>query len=210
MGAIGSPYITVEQLELRLGRPDDGTFAAIVGAASRAIELFTGRQFNRAEAATPRRFRAVDCQRLTLDDFWTVEDLAVSVDGTVWDVADVDPRPWDGIVAGQLGWPFFDLFTVGRSWPTGAQARRAVVSVTARWGWAEVPDPIGLAVLDVAEDVAFGSAGGPKSSETLGDYSVSFASPAVDPADLIGLVSGNPRAFLRAAPYVRRSPAGVA
>jgi hypothetical protein len=207
--AIGDPYVFVAELELKLGKPDDGTYSDIASAASRAVELFTGRQFNRTETASPRSFRAVDGVRLPVDDFWTTTDLAVDVDGTAWNVADVDPRPWDGVHNGQPGWPFFDLFTVNGSWPYATRGRRALVTVTAKWGWEAVPEPIRQATLDVAQDAQSGALGTVK-SESLDGISVSYGSFQWKPSDLVGLVSGNPAAFVKATPYVRDSPMGMA
>jgi hypothetical protein len=204
--AIGDPYVGVVDLEDKFGKPDDGTYADIAEAASRAIELFTGRQFNRAATASPRRFRAVDRRRLATDDFWTVQDLAVEVSGVAWDVDQVDPRPWDGIVSGQPGWPFFDLFAVDRSWPARTLGRRALVTVTARWGWEAVPEGIRQAVLDVASDPGVAAV---VTSEAAGGLSVAYGTLNVDPSQLMGIVSGNPAAFMRAAPYVRTSPLGI-
>jgi hypothetical protein len=192
--ALGDPYATAAELEDRTGRTDDGTFDALLDAASRAVEAFTGRQFNKTTTATARRFRPLDPARLPVDDFHTVTNLAVEVDGTAWDVADVDPRPWDGVVNGQTGWPFFDLFTVNRSWPS--LRRRAIVEVTAQWGWDAVPEGIKQATLDVAAVMTFGgAAGGPVRSEAIDGYSVSYATPTMGsggaqvPAEMVKAVA---------------------
>jgi hypothetical protein len=207
--AIGDPYVTGEDLAARLNKPNDGFFDDIVSAASRAVELFTGRQFNRDETASARRFRSVDWCRLTVDDFWTTTDLAISVDGTAWLVTDVDPRPWDGVHNGQPGWPFFDLFTVDRSWPYATRGRRSLVTVTAKWGWEAVPEPIKQATLDVAQDV-YGGISVDVTTEQIGGVAVTARSLRTESMNLTGLVSGNPAAFLRAIPYVRDSPMGIA
>lgn len=149
--ALGDSYASPADLELRLGQADDGRYGAVLGAASRGIELFVGRQFNRVDTASGRRYSAVDPIRLPTDDFHTTDDLAVDVDGEIWDVAQVDPRPWDGVVNGQTGWPFFDLFSVDRCWPRKTRGRRALVTVTARWGWTAVPEAIKEATLILAE-----------------------------------------------------------
>lgn len=204
--ALGDAYATVTDLEARLGSPDDGTYEALLDAASRAVEAFTRRQFNRADEATPRRFRAVDTRRLPTDDFHTVTDLAVEVDGTAWDVADVDPRPWNGIVGGVSGWPFFDLFAVGRYWPW---SRRAPVTVTARWGWAAVPEGIRQTTLNVAASVASSAStsdeAGQVKSMSIDGYSVSYA--AGDGSTRTALV--DLATFSLADPY-RRKRFGVA
>jgi hypothetical protein len=84
--ALLDPYATPAQLEGRLSTADDGTYSRLLDAASRAVESFTRRQFNRADEyeVLPRRFRALDCERCPVDDFWTLEGLAVEVGGTIW------------------------------------------------------------------------------------------------------------------------------
>jgi hypothetical protein len=200
--ALGDPYADPDELAERLGQSDDGTFERLLVAASWAVEVFTRRQFNKATAATARRFRALDCERVAVDDFYTLTDLAVVVDGTAWDVTQyIDPRPWNGAVAGQVGWPYSDLFAIGRQWPW---SRRALITVTARWGWVAVPSGIVEATLDAAEAMYAGrfAMEGGKSirSETIGGYSVSFATPSTD---------DTPPEMLRALPY-RRKVFGVA
>ena len=195
--ALGDPYATVGDLAARLDidepRPD------LVDAASRAVEAFTYRQFNKTTSATARRFRAVDWERLPVDDFHTVTGLAISVDGTAWSVTDVDPRPWDGIYNGQTGWPFFDLFAKNRTWPW---ERRATITVTAQWGWASVPQAIRQTTLDVAAAM-YGSGGAsyPVSSMSIdgggGSYSESYQLPSSGSADV-------PPEMAKAVPYRRR------
>lgn len=174
MGAIGDPYATVGDLALRLDSDEIFMFPGLLDAASRAVESFTRRQFNQTTSATARRFRPLDWQRLPVDDFHTVTGLAIDVGGTAWDVAAVDPQPWNGIVNGQSGWPFFNLFAVGRNW-----SNTAVTTITAQWGWAAVPEAIKQATLDVA--VAMFRLGGsnPVRSEAIDGYSVSYQLPSV-------------------------------
>jgi hypothetical protein len=203
--AYGDPYASVLDLETRLGRTDDGTFADLLDTASRAIESFTRRQFNKqttGPVASARRFRALDPQRLPVDDFHTVTDLAISVNGTAWDITDVEARPPSGIVNGQSGWPFFDLLTIARTWPPG---RRAKVTVTAHWGWNAIPEAIRQATLDVAEIMSYGGGGGSGvvRSEALDGYSVSYGVPTLTGGATI------PVELVKAAPY-RRVRFGVA
>jgi len=189
-------YATPEELEEKLGRADDGTYSMLLDAASRQVEAYCGRQFNRTLVATQRRFRALDPERLPVDDFHTLTDLAVEIDGTAWDAANYDARPWNGVVNGEPGWPFFDLLAVNRSWPI---ARRATIYVTAQWGWSSVPAGIVEATLDVAQMMASSAAGssGIVSRESIDNYSVSYARFGF--SDLMS----------RAAPY-RRKRFGVA
>jgi hypothetical protein len=203
--ALGDPYATPEQLADRLGGDVGESYERIVDAASRAVESFTRRQFNRDddEYATPRRFRALDRERVAVDDFHTLADLAVEVNGTLWDPSAIDARPWDGIRQGQLDWPYSDLFAISRSFPW---SRRALITVWAHWGWAEVPAGIVEATLDVAEvmSLALTAGHGAIRSETIGGYSVSFATPSM------GAWGDNvPPEYIKAVPF-RRKVFGVA
>jgi hypothetical protein len=205
--ALGDPYATPDELEVRLGRDDDGSFERLLDAASRAVESFTRRQFNRADEydLLPRRFRALDRTRVAVDDFHTLDDLVVEVNGSPWDVTRyIDARPWDGVVGGMVDWPYSDLFAVNRIFPW---SRRALVTVTAWWGWAEVPSAIIEATLDVAEVMSLtmtNAQSGTIRSEAIGGYSISYALPQ----NLVG--NGNvPAELVKAVPY-RRKRFGVA
>lgn len=201
--AFGDPYASVPQLEQRLGVSDDGTFAALLDAASREVETFTRRQFNRDDYAEARRFRPLDYDRVAVDDFYTLTDLEVEVNGTAWDVATyIDARPWNGTVAGQIDWPYSDLFAIGRCWPW---SRRALITVTAHWGWATVPAGIVQATLDAAVAIYTSrqvtQGGQTLRSETIGGYTYVLSDPNR---------SGDvPHEMLRAMPF-RRKVYGVA
>jgi hypothetical protein len=146
-------------------------------------------------------FRAVDPERLPVDDFYTLTDFEVVVGTTTLDPDDVDHRPWNGIVNGQEGWPFFDLFRVGGFWP---YSRRAKIQVTAKWGWAAVPSAIIQATLDVASVMSYGVGTEPslRKSEQLGDHMVTLSDPTLTAV-------GVPVELASAVPY-RRKRFGVA
>ena len=200
---IGDAYADSFELETRLGRSDDGTFGALLDAASRAVEAFTGRQFNRDTAeeptATARRFRAVDWERLPVDDFYTTTDLVIEVLDVELTADQYDLRPWDGVKNGVTGWPYEDVFRVGGYWPN---YRRARVEVTALWGWAAVPEGIKQATLDVASVMSYGMSGGasgPVRAEAIDGYSVSYVSPQMTSG------SGVPPEMAKAAAYRKRT-----
>jgi hypothetical protein len=172
------------------------------------VESFTRRQFNRADEdyeVLPRRFRALDRIRVAVDDFHTLDGLIVEVNGTAWDVDRyIDARPWDGVVGGMIDWPYSDLFAINRYFPW---SRRGLITVTAQWGWAEVPAAIVEATLDVAEVMSLtmtNAQSGTIRSEAIGGYSISYALPQ----NLIG--NGEvPAELVKAVPY-RRKRFGVA
>lgn len=196
MFALGDPYVQPDELADRSGRADDGSYPRLIDAASRRVEAFTRRQFNKTDEATTRLFTAVDVERLVVDDFYTTTDLAVVIDGVTWASDDYDLRPYNGIVNGEQGWPFYELLAVSRSWPI---RRRATIEVTARWGWAAVPEGIAEATLRVAK-VMVDSLGqsGLVSSETTEGYSVSYQLPNTGPTENV------PHELMPALPYRRR------
>lgn len=200
--AIGDPYATPADLECRIGEADNGTYTDLLAAASRHVEWFTGRQFNQQDNATPRSFRALDCERLPVDDFYTVTDFEVATNGGAWDLSNVEFDPPDGVKDGVPGWPFEALFAAGRSWPL-THFRCKKITVTARWGWAAVPAGIFEATLDVAAVMSLGagvsSDSGIVSSATAQGFSVSFATPG------LGVAGSNvPRVLKKAVPYRRK------
>jgi hypothetical protein len=174
MGAIGDPYASTAELAHRLEVDDvQLSFAGLVDAASRDVESFCHRQFNKTTIATARRFRPLDWRRLPVDDFHTITDLEVDVAGTVWDLASIDPQPWNGVKNGVPGWPFENLYTTNGNWPN-----TSTITVTAQWGWAAVPEGIKQATLDVA--AAKFRAGGsayPVRSQAIDGYSVTYKLP---------------------------------
>jgi len=191
VGALGDSYASEAELEARLGTDDDGTFATVLSAASRGVESFCHRQFNKTTSATARRFRPLDWRRLPVDDFHTVTGLIVNVGVTVWDAADYDEYPWDGIVDGQTGWPFFTLYGVNRSW-----SNTLTTTVTAQWGWAAVPAGIKQATLDVATAMVRTSGEYPVRSEAIDGYSVNYHFPTAG--------EQYPPELERACPYIRK------
>jgi hypothetical protein len=149
--ALGDSYTTLEQLKsyLQIGDAvDDGEIEDALASASREIEKHCNRQFNAASTATARVYYPDTACLVKVDDFQTLAGLVVQVDttgngtfDTTWDAADYQPEPLNGIVDGQIGWPYNKLRAVAnRVFPTCA--RRAPIEVTAQWGWAAVPDPV--------------------------------------------------------------------
>jgi hypothetical protein len=197
VGALGDAYATPAELAERLNVDDGPTLSGLLDAASRAVEAFCHRQFNKATVATARRFRPLDWRRLPVDDFHTVTGLIVDVGGTVWDAADFDPQPWNGTVDGMTGWPFYNLYGVNRSW-----SQTLVTTVTAQWGWTAVPSAIKESTLATA--AAMFNAGGssyPVRSEAIDGYSVNYHFPTAG--------EQYPPEFDRAMPY-RRKRFGIA
>ncbi|HEX6968106.1 MAG TPA: hypothetical protein VF174_04730 [Micromonosporaceae bacterium] len=172
--ALGDPYATRDELKARMDitdTADDDRLDDALAAASREIEAWCDRQFNKATVASARVFRPLSRWTVLVDDFHTTTDLVVATDtgddgtyATTWTAADYELEPVNGVVSGQSGWPYYRIRAVGsHEFPCGR--RRHTVRVTAQWGWAAVPGPVKEACLIVAEelfklgDAPFGVAG---------------------------------------------------
>jgi hypothetical protein len=179
---LGGPYATRAMLKARMGIPDattsrDAELDRRLLSASSDINAWCHRQFGRAEVASTRRFKAGP-SGVDTHDFWTDEDLVITpysggVAGTSWDMSTLELEPMDGIVNETPGWPYRRI-----GYPMGDHPLvRAMtwagyaIHVTARWGWAAVPENVVTSCLmlavadDKAKDAPFGVAG-------FGDYAV--------------------------------------
>lgn len=159
--ALGDVYVDVDDLKVRLGIDDEDDAARLIGAvwaASRGIDKFCRRQFNDAETASARTYRATSDCLVSIDDFSTTDGLIVKLDTgddgvfeTTLTSSEFECEPLNGIVDGEPGWPFWKVRAVGyRPFPV---LRRAGVQVTARWGWATVPKPVVEACRVAAEEL---------------------------------------------------------
>jgi hypothetical protein len=201
--AIGDPYATLAELHAWLKVPDSKTdrdteWTRRLVSSSMDINRWTHRQFGRAEVATQRTFRPARTG-IDVHDFWTDEDLAIvpylgSTPGTGWDVSTLVLEPLDGIVDMVPGWPFNRICSGYGGHPLNANLFYAAstVKVTAKWGWAAVPDNVNTACLvlassdNKASDTPFGVS-------AFGDYAVRIRS--------------NPIAQEKLEPYVYRGTA---
>ena len=164
---ITNGYCTRPQLKTYLGIPAsaadrDDSLDDAVNTASRAIDLHCGRVFFDAGSATARVFEPFDKYTAHVDDFSTTTGLVVKTDtdndgsfDTTWTSADYELEPASGVVAGVSGWPYYTIYAIGRQFPvqTTWGRRRFLIQVTARWGWAAVPEPVRQATLQVASEI---------------------------------------------------------
>lgn len=176
--AIGDPYITRDQLKGYLGidlpmTQYDSRIDDAVASASREIEQFCGRQFNKSTTATPRRYETRRAHTVAVDDFWTDSGLVVELGrGSDWQsigVGDFDVYPLEGVVDGVPGWPYYRIDVPGRTLaPCWGGSTRLFVRVTAQWGWAAVPSAVKQAALQLGAETfklaeaPFGITGSPE------------------------------------------------
>ena len=181
--SITNGYATLAQLQRRLGMTgstDSDLLEEAIQSASREIDKFCGRRFYADTSATARvypvRQATVGIRNHCLavvDDFYTTTGLVIKTDtgadgtyATTWASTDYELLPLNGVVDGESGWPYWQIRAVNAQWfPYWADYTPAPLQVTAKWGWAAVPDPVYQACLIIAQanyklkDAAFGSVG---------------------------------------------------
>lgn len=150
--ALGDNYVTLSELKAYLGLSNETQFdvalQAALDSATTEIDLYCFRQFNDAGSATARQFDALNKRKLFVHDFHTNTGLVIKTDEDddgvfekTWTSADYELRPIGGIRYDTPGWPFTEIRAVESNvFPTSG--RRAQIEVTARWGWAAVPEPV--------------------------------------------------------------------
>lgn len=167
MGVLGTPYLTTDELKRYLSMQDDSRFdqdlTDAIASVSEEIEQICNRQFNRSESATLREFPADSPGWVSVDDFWDTTGLVISVNGVTWSATDYTLHPLNGVVDGQTGWPYWKIKVA--SGGSRLFTRGAIVQVTAKWGWAAVPDAVKQSCKIMAgstfqiKDAPFGVAG---------------------------------------------------
>jgi hypothetical protein len=173
--ALGDPYVTQAQLKTRLGigdTDDDTPISEAVNAASRWIEKFCGRQFNKTTTASARVYPPETLHLAFVDDFHTTTDLVIKTDTgddgtfeTTWATTDYQLEPLNGIVDGEQGWPYYRIRTRRSGANYFPVCSGASLQVTAQWGWTAVPAGVLSAAYLLAadalalKDARFGVAG---------------------------------------------------
>jgi hypothetical protein len=123
-------------------------------AAESSVKRFCGRDFEVAgTSATARWFTPTSYYNLWVDDFANTTGLVVATDdnddGTAeatWTAADYELHPLNGKINGETV-PYNSILAVNARWWPMCNRRKGSVSVTARWGWASVPDAVKQAAL---------------------------------------------------------------
>ena len=153
---ITNGYATRNEVKaaLRIGTADTADDTLIdncIGAASRLIDGYCNRQFWAVASATPRVFQANTEYVCDVDDFYTTTDLVLMTssfaDGvfdTTWTASDYQLEPLNGVLDG-LTWSYNKIRAIGNYlFPTvnANFGEQALVQLTAKWGWATVPEPV--------------------------------------------------------------------
>lgn len=142
-------YITAAEFKDRIGishATDDVRIGEHVTAASRMVDTICGRRFDADSVATSRVFHPADAYLVFIDD--ALEVTAVATDNaddanysTTWTSSEYQTYPLNGVgINRQGGWPVTELVAIeSKTFPIH---RRPAVQVTAKWGWAAVPQEV--------------------------------------------------------------------
>jgi hypothetical protein len=172
--ALGDPYATQSELKGYMGdseSTDNAKYDDALSAASRGIDHYCQRQFNKTTSATARVYYPANCRYVEVDDFHTITDLVVKYDtgdagtyATTVTSANYQLLPLNGIVQGESGWPYNAFKFQALDVPVATV--RPSVQITAQWGWNAVPGPVKQACLllaaeafKLAREAPFGVAG---------------------------------------------------
>lgn len=160
--ALGDPYITNEDLAAYLGisgTKDVPLLDNAVAAATQWVTDHCQRDFNQETAATARVYDPDNPYRADVDDFYTTTGLVIKTDtadsgsyDTTWASTDYILRPHNGVEGGMTGFPYRQIISV-ESYTFPCRTGRPRLQVTAKWGWAAVPDAVKQATRILAAEV---------------------------------------------------------
>lgn len=152
-------YITLADFKSYLfpggnaGSTEDAQMEAAITAACRNIDSYCGRRFYADATVSTRYYEASGRYHVQVDEFSTTTGLIVATDDydtgsfdTTWTLdTDFRVEPVNSEMGGIAGYPYDEIHGLGtRLFPVGGW-REYRVSVTAKWGWAAVPDMISQA-----------------------------------------------------------------
>lgn len=154
--ALGDPLATADELRdycQITDTVDDPALLRINRAVTNGIESYCRRQFNDAGSTSARVYYPNALDFVRVDDFSTVTGLVVKTGltfGTT--LTSYNLEPLNGIEHGRPGFPYRKIRLYGTTFVTSTD-RRPTIEVTARWGWAAVPDDVKAAALIKAAKV---------------------------------------------------------
>jgi hypothetical protein len=131
---------------------DDTLLESTIGAASRLIDGYCGRDFTTASGTASRDFAPTGrYEYLLIDDVTAIVSVRIDDDldysfGTTLTTDDWQAEPLNSRSAGQ-SWPYTRLLPLEDGyWPLGRTGRRTV-KVTGTFGWPAVPEPVRQAAI---------------------------------------------------------------
>lgn len=152
---------------------DDAIIPTYITAGARAIDRATGRQFGQTAAVEERFYTPVWDRRrgrwlVEVDDFATLTDAVIELDGNAVELADAVAEPRNALAKGKVYTRL--VFAAGVNPSTRDPY---TLSATIRWGWPAVPSTIkGAQFLQTSRFLArrespYGVAGSPADGSEL-------------------------------------------
>ena len=141
--AIVNGYITAAELEGYLGIADARdrvTIEDTVNDASRWVDTQTGRRFYADTTTSDRKYPVSSDRVVWTHDFYTTTGLVVKL-GTSTLVLDADYQLEPSGIDMPEGFPWWGIRPLPGPWYSAFEGQ-TVITVTAKWGWAAVPQPI--------------------------------------------------------------------
>lgn len=192
-------YCSIADVKAAMGitlTTDDTRLQRAVTTASRQIETACDRQFWQTDTATSRVFVAENRWVVQTDDFDNAQTITVKTDPAgdrtwpvTWTTADYQTEPLNNVYQGQY-WPNDTVRAIRGlyfpEWSGTMLAQRnaqAQVQVTAKWGWAEIPDQVSEATVIQAEFL-FKSAEVPLGATPFGEMGVLRLRQSMNPVAL--------------------------
>lgn len=174
-------YVTLDEMRTHLRISNvadleaDLILALAIGAASRAVDRATDRQFGVLAAAAPRYYQPVFSEAhgrwlAHIDDLMSTSGIVVKADldaDATYEATVTDYRLWP-LNAASDGMPWTEMVFGGF-----AGSHRGSVEITAIWGWTSIPDTVRNATLIQASrffkrrDSPYGVAGSPEMGNEL-------------------------------------------
>lgn len=182
---MASTYVTADRVTDRypnLDNANEDELAAVIEAASRAIDGHCGRRFWLDDAATDRVFEACDPYVLDLGAHEIGSSASVTVttdDGsgtfsTTVAASGFQLEPVNAPFAPAGAAPYTSVRRLDGCWPRqrSRDGRQDLVKITARYGWPSVPANVAEACMTIVQDRFENPAA--VRSEAIDGYSVSY------------------------------------
>lgn len=151
-------YTSIGEMKLRIGslNEDPATVIALdaaINAAEAAVEDYCGRVFTTTSVASARVFVPRGGHVFT-DDISSTSGLIVADTGTTYAGSTYQLEPLNGIGRNGRPWPYEAIRLVnGAFFVFPIYVGQATVTITAKWGWPSVPEPVIDAVRILAGDL---------------------------------------------------------
>lgn len=166
-------YVTLDEIRSRLGgqitETNNAAIETAITSACRMIDVWCGQQFSADAAATARIYRPRSLWAAKTDPIYTTTGLIIQTDSgldgtyaTTWTAAQYELDWFGGDMNDLLGAPYDTIRSLGAVTFPVTGWRQNTLKVTAKWGWATVPQNVAAAarILSVdtwkRKDVPFG------------------------------------------------------